>query len=80
MARITVSLIKADVGSVAGHVIVPQELIKVAEENLSEAKESGLIIDFRVFNAGDDLELLMTHRRGVDNCLLYTSPSPRDRG
>ncbi len=67
MAKITISLIKADVGSVAGHVVVPQELIKVAEESLREAVKNDLIIDFRVFNAGDDLELLMTHRRGVDN-------------
>ncbi len=67
MAKVTVSLIKADVGSVAGHVMVPRELIEVAEENLRNAVESGLIIDFRVFNAGDDLELLMTHRKGVDS-------------
>lgn len=67
MSKITVSLIKADVGSVAGHVTVADELLKIAEEKLSEAKESGLIIDFRVFRAGDDLELLMTHRKGVDS-------------
>ena len=67
MSKITVSLIKADVGSVAGHTTVADELIKVAENNLSEAKESGLIIDFRVFKAGDDLELLMTHTKGVDS-------------
>ncbi|ADC65683.1 protein of unknown function DUF100 [Ferroglobus placidus DSM 10642] len=67
MSKITVSLIKADVGSVAGHTTVADELIKIAENNLSEAKESGLIIDFRVFKAGDDLELLMTHTKGVDN-------------
>ncbi len=67
MAKVTVSLIKADVGSVAGHVTVPKELIEVAEGKLRAAVESGLIIDFRVFNAGDDLELLMTHRKGVDS-------------
>jgi fructose 1,6-bisphosphate aldolase/phosphatase len=67
MAKITVSLIKADVGSVAGHVTVPEELKTVAEESLKKAVEDGLIIDFRIFNAGDDLELLMTHRKGIDN-------------
>ncbi|MEM0350809.1 MAG: fructose-1,6-bisphosphate aldolase/phosphatase [Archaeoglobaceae archaeon] len=65
--RITVSLIKADVGSVAGHVIVADEIKAIAEEMLKKAVENGIIIDFRVFNAGDDLELLMTHRKGVDN-------------
>ncbi len=67
MTKITVSLIKADVGSVAGHVTVPEELKNIAEENLRRAVDDGLIIDFRVFNAGDDLELLMTHRKGVDS-------------
>lgn len=67
MRKVTVSLIKADVGSVAGHTTVPDELKKAAEENLKNAVDSGLIIDFRVFNAGDDLELLMTHEKGVDN-------------
>jgi len=67
MRKVTVSLIKADVGSVAGHTTVPDELKKAAEENLKTAVDSGLIIDFRVFNAGDDLELLMTHEKGVDS-------------
>jgi fructose 1,6-bisphosphate aldolase/phosphatase len=67
MAKITVSIIKADVGGLPGHVLVPEELIKVAEDNLTEKKESGDIIDFRVFNAGDDLDLIMTHRHGVDS-------------
>lgn len=67
MRKVTVSLIKADVGSVAGHTTVPDELKMAAEENLKNAVDSGLIIDFRVFNAGDDLELLMTHEKGVDN-------------
>ena len=67
MSRVTVSLIKADVGGLPGHVTVADELIAKAEESLSQAKDSGLIIDFRVFRAGDDLELLMTHRRGTDN-------------
>ncbi|WP_290597952.1 MULTISPECIES: fructose-1,6-bisphosphate aldolase/phosphatase [unclassified Archaeoglobus] len=67
MRKVTVSLIKADVGSVAGHTTVPDELKKVAEKSLQDAVDSGLIVDFRVFNAGDDLELLMTHTKGVDN-------------
>jgi fructose 1,6-bisphosphate aldolase/phosphatase len=67
MAKITVSIIKADVGGLPGHVLVPEELIKVAEDYLTEKKENGDIIDFRVFNAGDDLDIVMTHRHGVDS-------------
>jgi len=67
MVKTTISLIKADVGSVAGHIIVPKPLFDIANKKLKEAKESGLINSFYVFNAGDDLELLMTHFKGEDN-------------
>jgi fructose 1,6-bisphosphate aldolase/phosphatase len=67
MVKTTISLIKADVGSVAGHIIVPKPLFDIANKKLKEAKESGLINSFYVFNAGDDLELLMTHYKGEDN-------------
>ncbi len=62
----TVSVIKADIGSLAGHHIVHPDTIATATKILAEAKSKGLIIDFYVTNAGDDLELIMTHRKGVD--------------
>lgn len=67
MVKTTLSVIKADVGSVAGHHVVHPDLLKAAEESLKSAKESGLIYDYRVTNCGDDLELIMTHRKGEDN-------------
>jgi fructose 1,6-bisphosphate aldolase/phosphatase len=39
-------------------------LFKIAEQNLKQATERGLINSHYVFNAGDDLELLMVHERG----------------
>jgi fructose 1,6-bisphosphate aldolase/phosphatase len=39
-------------------------LFKIAEQNLKQATERGLINSHYVFNAGDDLELLMIHERG----------------
>jgi len=62
--RITISLIKADVGGWVGHSTVHPKQLELAKQKLQEAKEGGLIIDYFVFNAGDDLELLMTHTRG----------------
>ncbi|MCW4036205.1 MAG: fructose-1,6-bisphosphate aldolase/phosphatase [Candidatus Bathyarchaeota archaeon] len=64
MAKTTVSIIKADVGSLAGHTVVPEPLFRIARKKLAEAKETGLVNSFYVFNAGDDLELLMTHHKG----------------
>lgn len=62
--KVTISVIKADVGSLAGHHIVYQEQIDLAKKMLQKAKDDGLLIDYYVFNAGDDLELVMTHTRG----------------
>jgi fructose 1,6-bisphosphate aldolase/phosphatase len=65
--KTTVSLIKCDVGSLAGHHVVPQPLFNLAEKSLQEAAKKGLINNFVVFNAGDDLELLMVHEKGEQN-------------
>jgi len=67
LVKTTVSIIKADVGSLAGHTIVPKPLLNIAEKSLSEAEETKLINSHYVFNAGDDLELLMTHSKGENN-------------
>lgn len=65
--KTTISLIKADIGSIAGHHKVYEDQIKHAQEILEKAKREGLLIDYRVFNCGDDLQLLMTHTKGVDS-------------
>jgi fructose 1,6-bisphosphate aldolase/phosphatase len=65
--RVTISLIKADVGSVVGHHVVHPKQIELARERLEEAKKRGLLIDCYVFSCGDDLELLMTHTKGENN-------------
>lgn len=53
--KTTVSIIKCDVGSLAGHHVVPKPVMDVGEWHLVEAKEKGYINNFFVFNAGDDL-------------------------
>ena len=65
--KTTISVIKADIGSCPGHVVVHPHLEDVACGFLQEAKDDGLINDFRVTHCGDDLELIMSHRRGVDS-------------
>ncbi|HID41049.1 MAG TPA: fructose 1,6-bisphosphatase, partial [Pyrodictium sp.] len=64
---VTVSVIKADIGSIAGHHKVHPDTMAAAASVLAEAKRKGLIIDYYVTHVGDDLELIMTHRKGVDN-------------
>lgn len=65
--KTTISMIKCDVGSLAGHHTVPEPLLSIGEKHLREAQESGLINSRYVFHAGDDLELLMVHERGENN-------------
>ncbi len=65
--KITLTVIKADVGGYVGHSSIHQNLIDVAREKLSKAKDRGDLVDFHVTRVGDDLELVMTHTRGVDN-------------
>ena len=67
MSKVTISIIKCDVGSLAGHYIVPKPLFDIAKKNLKKASEEGLVNSFYVFNAGDDLELLMVHGKGEQN-------------
>lgn len=69
--KVTVSLIKADVGGFPGHVSVHQDLKDVAKEKLEKAKREKLIIDYRVLAVGDDLQLLMSHTKGCDNSEVH---------
>jgi len=69
--KTTISLIKCDVGSLAGHHVVPKPLLNIAERRLKKAKEEGLINSYYVFNVGDDLELLMVHEKGEANSAVH---------
>lgn len=69
--KTTISLIKCDVGSLAGHHVVPQPLFKIAQKKLKEAVDNGLINNFYLFNAGDDLELLLAHEKGERNHMIH---------
>ncbi|NWF52751.1 MAG: fructose 1,6-bisphosphatase [Nitrospirae bacterium] len=64
--KITLSVIKADVGGFVGHSSIHNDLLETAKDRLSNALEKGLLIDFHVTRCGDDLELIMTHKHGVD--------------
>jgi len=69
--KTTISVIKCDVGSLAGHNVVAKPIMEIAEKNMKQAQEKGLINSHYVFNAGDDMELLMVHQRGEDNPQIH---------
>jgi len=78
--KTTVSIIKSDVGSLAGHHVVPKPLLDIGKKRLKEAQNEGLINSYYVFNAGDDLELLMVHQKGKQPQNPQTSMEHFQRG
>lgn len=65
--KITLSVIKADTGSVGGHNKPSEAMIARAKELANAAVKSGLLTDVRVTYTGDDIAFFMAHTRGVDN-------------
>jgi fructose 1,6-bisphosphate aldolase/phosphatase len=62
--KVTISVIKADIGSIGGHLAPSRELVAAVEERV-RAGAKDLLVDARVSHTGDDIAILMTHRRGV---------------
>lgn len=64
--RITVTAIKADVGSIGGHIKPSQRLLDAVNNYLEEHKR-GILIDYKVSFTGDDVAILCTHQKGVND-------------
>jgi len=64
--RVTVSVIKADIGAVGGHTLPSAETLAVVRDRVTRAK-GRLLIDAFVCHAGDDIGIVMTHTKGIDN-------------
>jgi fructose 1,6-bisphosphate aldolase/phosphatase len=71
MTKTTISVIKADIGGHVGHSHSHPDIIARAKAMMAEAKKSGTVKDFHVTNCGDDLELIMTHTRGVGSTEIH---------
>lgn len=64
--KITLSVIKADIGGFVGHSNVHPALLQEAERVLTD-KGKDMLVDFKVSHIGDDINLVMTHRKGIDS-------------
>jgi fructose 1,6-bisphosphate aldolase/phosphatase len=65
--KLTLSVIKADIGGYVGHSTSHPQILDQAKESLQKAKKDGLLIDFHVTSCGDDVQLIMTHKKGEDS-------------
>ena len=64
--KLTLSVIKADIGSIGGHVAPSQHLLETVRTYVGK-RAPGLLLDHSISHTGDDIAILMTHTRGQDD-------------
>src|SRR5258708_38806785 len=64
LMRLTLSVIKADVGSVGGHTKPSSRMMATVGGEVAKAICNGLLIDGFICHTGDDIAIVMTHTRG----------------
>lgn len=62
--KVTLSVLKADIGSVGGHTLPSRRVLERVGETV-RAEVGRLLLDAFVFHLGDDIVLLLSHTRGV---------------
>jgi fructose 1,6-bisphosphate aldolase/phosphatase len=65
MKKVTLSVIKADVGSTGGHTKPSDAMLQVVQLRVIGAVEEQLLYDGIVRYTGDDIAIIMSHDRGV---------------
>jgi fructose 1,6-bisphosphate aldolase/phosphatase len=65
--KVTLSVIKADIGGYVGHSESHPDILAQANHCLAIAKKVGNLIDYYVTKCGDDVQLIMTHQEGTDS-------------
>ena len=65
--KTTLSIIKADIGSIGGH-ICPSRQVLESVRNYIAQHGSSLLIDHYNSSTGDDIAILMSHRHGAGRC------------
>jgi fructose 1,6-bisphosphate aldolase/phosphatase len=61
--KLTLSVIKADIGSIGGHV-APSKRLQETVQAVIRDRAAGLILDHYISHTRDDIAILMTHTRG----------------
>lgn len=66
--KVTVSVIKADVGGVGGHTRPSDGLIAAVRDTISASQ---ILLDHYIGYCGDDVHIVMSHTHGVDNAQIH---------
>lgn len=67
--RLTISAIKADVGGVGGHTRPSDGLLEAVGQTVRESTD---VLDHYIGYCGDDVHIIMSHTRGVDDSRIHT--------
>jgi fructose 1,6-bisphosphate aldolase/phosphatase len=68
--KLTISVIKADVGSIGGHVAPSRKLRAAVAEHIATAGKD-VLLDHAISHTGDDIAILMTHTLGTGNAVIH---------
>jgi fructose 1,6-bisphosphate aldolase/phosphatase len=68
--KVTLSVIKADIGSIGGHIQPSARLLETVRAKVAE-RGKGLLIDSHIGFTGDDVAILMSHAGGTGNAKVH---------
>ena len=69
--KITLSILKADVGSIGGHTKPSDRMMEAVRSDAAAAVERGLLIDAFVGHTGDDICIVASHTRGENDTEVH---------
>ncbi|MEW5807615.1 MAG: fructose-1,6-bisphosphate aldolase/phosphatase [Acidobacteriota bacterium] len=68
--KTTLSIIKADIGSIGGHIRPSNALVEEVRRIL-KTKGKDVVLDFHISFTGDDIAILFSHKRGVGDSKIH---------
>ncbi len=69
--KLTLSVLKADVGSIGGHTKPSRRMLEAVESAVADAISSGLLIDGFVGHTGDEICMSTTNTRGPNDTDIH---------
>lgn len=67
--RVTLSAIKADIGGIGGHTRPSDGVLNAVRKSINKSKD--LLLDYYIGYAGDDIHIIMSHTKGVNDSNIH---------
>ncbi|HXG52480.1 MAG TPA: fructose-1,6-bisphosphate aldolase/phosphatase [candidate division Zixibacteria bacterium] len=68
--KLTLSVVKADIGSIGGHICPSQQLLQAVRSHVLE-KGSNILLDSYIGYTGDDIAIVACHTRGPNDVQVH---------